>query len=137
MTNDCLFCKIITGEIPSEKIFEDDFAFAFLDIRPVNPGHTLVVPKQHSTNIYDISKVDFGKLMERVHLLASTIKRAVESDGINIGMNNENAAGQLVFHTHVHVIPRFESDGHVHWHGTPYKEGEIKKVAQRIRKALK
>ena len=130
---DCIFCKIIRGDIPAEKIYGDDAVFAFLDIHPVNYGHTLVVPKKHAENIYDISKEEFAKVMERVHMLAPKIKEAIGADGINIGMNNDPAAGQLVFHAHIHIIPRFENDGHRHWHGEPYKEGEVEATAKKIR----
>jgi histidine triad (HIT) family protein len=132
MKNDCLFCGIITGEIPSEKIYEDETTFAFLDIHPVNRGHTLVIPKTHATNIYDIPRGDFCNLMETVRHLAPLVKQTVNAAGINIGMNNDSAAGQLIFHAHIHVIPRFEGDGHRHWHGEPYKEGELSALALRI-----
>lgn len=137
MENGCLFCKIVAREIPSEKVFEDDFAYAFLDIHPVNRGHTLVVPKRHTRDLYDITTKEFGALMERVHLLAPKIKEVVAADGINIGMNNEGAAGQLIFHTHIHIIPRFTDDGFRHWHGTPYKEDELAETAESLRRAIK
>lgn len=137
MNNDCLFCKIIVGEIPSEKVFEDERTYAFLDIHPINKGHTLVVPKTHAENIHDISSTDFCTLMETVRNLAPVVKKAVGADGINIGMNNGGAAGQIIFHTHVHIIPRFESDGFRHWHGTDYAEGEAGRTAAIIRDAQK
>lgn len=137
MQQDCLFCKIIRGEIPSEKIYEDEDTYAFLDIHPINKGHTLVIPKVHAENIYDISSESFAALMKTVHLLTPTVKNAVNADGINIGINNGHAAGQLVFHSHVHIIPRFADDGFLHWHGEPYEEGEIQKTAEHIREAQK
>jgi len=134
--NDCLFCKIVAGDIPCEKIYEDEDTFAFLDIHPINRGHALVIPKIHAENIYDIPREDFCNLMETVRQLAPAVKDAVNADGINIGMNNDGAAGQLVFHAHIHIIPRFVSDGHRHWHGTPYQNGEIRMVAEAIRIAV-
>lgn len=125
METDCLFCKIVTGEVPSHKVYEDESTFAFLDIHPINRGHALVIPKAHYRNIYDIPKDAFGELMQTVKLLAPKIKQAVGADGINIGMNNDEAAGQLVFHLHAHIIPRFINDGHAHWHGNPYQSGEM------------
>lgn len=133
---DCIFCKIIHGEIPAEKVYEDDVVFAFVDIHPVNKGHTLVIPKKHLENMFVIPKEEFVDLMERVHLLAPKIKAAVGADGINLGMNNDAAAGQLVFHAHIHIIPRFEGDGLKHWRGDGYKEGEMQEVGEKIRKQL-
>ena len=125
MENDCIFCKIIKGEVPSEKIYEDEHTFAFLDIHPINRGHTLVIPKEHHENMYATPVETFSRLMESVHMLAPRVTQAVGSAGINIGINNERAAGQLVFHIHVHIIPRWSDDGHAQWHGNPYQDGEI------------
>jgi len=132
----CVFCKIITGEIGSTPVYEDDAVFAFLDIRPNNPGHTLVVPKNHYRNIFDIEDGDMKELSVRVKKIASAVKEGVSADGINIAMNNELAAGQLVFHAHIHVIPRFENDGYKHWSGKPYKDGEAEIVAEKIKKQI-
>ena len=134
--NDCLFCNIIAGEIPSEKIYEDEKTFAFLDINPVNPGHTLVLPKTHAINIFDITAEDWGAVMETVRTLATPIREAVGADGINIHVNNEEAAGQKVFHSHIHIIPRLTDDGLKHWEHTPYKDGEIDVVREKITAAL-
>jgi len=133
----CLFCKIIDGEIPSQKIYEDDETFAFLDINPVNPGHALVVPKKHSENLYDIEEEDWLEVTKTVKMLAPKIKEAMKADGINIEMNNDKAAGQVIFHTHVHIVPRIDDDGFRHWPGTPYKDGEAEKIAEKITKLMK
>lgn len=135
--DECLFCKIVEGAIPCEKVFENEHVFAFLDIHPINRGHTLVIPKKHATSIYDIAQEDFKHLMSAVRELAPRIGEAVEADGINIGMNNDRAAGQVVFHAHVHIIPRFNDDGFKHWYGTPYKDGEITNVGEALRKAIR
>lgn len=118
--NDCLFCKIIQGDIPARKVYEDDNVLAFLDIRPVHPGHTLLLPKRHARNILDMADADAGVLFSKLPLIARAVKEAVSAGGINIGMNNEAPAGQLVFHAHIHIIPRFENDGLVHWPSSPY-----------------
>lgn len=136
MKNDCLFCKIVVGEIPSEKIYEDEATLAFLDIHPVNRGHTLVIPKIHAENIYDIPRDDFCNLMETVRRLAPIVKNALNAEGINIGMNNDGAAGQLVFHAHIHIIPRFGYDEHHHWHWTPYQDGEMEHIGEVLRKVI-
>lgn len=135
--NDCLFCKIVAGATPSEKIYEDEDTFAFLDIHPINRGHTLVIPKAHYANIYEAPEEVFARLMHTVRFLAPKIKQAVGADGINIGINNDKAAGQLVFHLHVHIIPRFDEDGHAHWHGNPYQDGEIITIRDIIEQEFK
>jgi histidine triad (HIT) family protein len=131
--NDCLFCKIIAGEIPSSKVYEDDTCYAFLDINPVNIGHTLLVPKEHSTNLYETSDEDLAHMAPVIKKLSIAIKSAVGADGINIEMNNDPVAGQLIFHTHIHIVPRFEGDGFTHWRGVRgYNEGEMIEVAEKI-----
>lgn len=134
--DDCLFCKIITGDIPAEKIYEDEHTFAFLDIHPINTGHTLVIPKQHAENIMTIRKEDFAAVMETVRKLSPIIQRAVGADGINIGINNGSAAGQIIFHAHVHVMPRFENDGHTHWESKTLAKEDIAATGVAIRKEL-
>lgn len=133
---DCLFCKIAEGKIPSEKIYEDEHTFAFLDINPINPGHTLVIPKHHAENIMTIKKEDLAAVMETVRHLAPIIQRAVNADGINIGINNGSAAGQIIFHAHVHVMPRFEGDGHEHWQKKGLTKEAITEAGAAIRNEL-
>lgn len=134
---DCLFCKIITGEIPAHKVYEDENFLAFLDINPVNLGHTLVVSKIHHRNLLDLPEnlaSELGPLLKR---LAQTAKTATGADGLNIIWNNEPAAGQLIYHSHVHLIPRFADDGFEHWHGKikPSTE-ELTEIAEKIQKSL-
>ena len=118
------------------KIYEDKDTFAFLDINPVNPGHTLVVPKKHSNNLFDMRDMEICAVMKTAKKLAGAIKEAVSADGINIEMNNDSAAGQIIFHAHLHIVPRFKGDGFKHWPGTPYKDGEDITVAGKIKKKL-
>ncbi|OGG86380.1 hypothetical protein A3I47_00745 [Candidatus Kaiserbacteria bacterium RIFCSPLOWO2_02_FULL_59_19] len=133
---DCIFCKIVAGEIPSFKVYEDERIVAFLDIRPVNPGHTLIVPKTHSKNIFDIVAEDWTAIADVARILAIAIEKAVSADGINIAMNNRPDAGQLVDHAHVHLIPRKKGDWLKLWPQHPYPEGEAEKTAEKIRSAL-
>ena len=129
---DCIFCKIVKGEIPCAKIYEDEKTFVFLDINPVNIGHALVISKKHFINIYDTPE-DITAGMAKTAKKISRALQSIGAGGVNIIMNNEKAAGQLVFHTHIHVIPRFEGDGFIHWHGKrPYKDGEMNEVAKKI-----
>ncbi len=133
----CIFCKIVQGEIPAAKVYEDDETFAFLDIGPTNPGHTLVIPKSHATDIYNMSDESIASTFKMVKRIASAVKVATGASGINVHMNNEKTAGQVVFHAHVHVIPRFENDGLVHWgHRSTYKTGEDEALAEKIRNFL-
>ena len=133
---DCIFCKIVTGEWAADKIYEDDATLAFLDIHPNNLGHSLVVPKKHSENLYDMDDHSLAAVMRTVQKVALALKKSLGADGINITMNNERAAGQVVNHPHMHVIPRFKSDGFTHWPRGAYKEGEASAVAEKIRTAL-
>lgn len=104
--SDCIFCKIIAGEIPSHKIYEDDRVVAFLDIHPVSTGHTLVVPKAHSTSLLDSSLEDAQAIMTAIKKISPRLLAAVDADGLNIGSNCGESAGQDVFHTHIHLMPR-------------------------------
>jgi len=134
---DCLFCKIISWDIESTKIYEDDTFLAFLDINPVNPGHTLLVPKEHFKDLYEVPDEVLSKAGPIMKKIANAIKRGVGADGINIGMNNEIAAGQEIFHAHFHIMPRMSDDGYEMWHGKPYDSDETKKnIAEKIRKSL-
>lgn len=131
--NDCLFCKIINGEIPAGKVYEDEHSFAFLDIKPINPGHTLLIPKKHFVNLYEIPDEVLAKLAPTIKKLAVAIKKAVGAGGINIGMNNDHAAGQLIFHAHIHIMPRFKNDGYRPWIGGPYKnDAEKYEIVKKI-----
>jgi histidine triad (HIT) family protein len=134
---DCIFCKIIAGEIPAEKVYEDENTLAFLDIKPVNFGHTLLIPKKHSQNIFDLPTEELQGMMPALKKVAEAIKESVNADGLNITNNHEAAAGQLVYHLHFHIIPRFSNDGFVHWHGKSYAEGEMSATAEKIKSALK
>lgn len=133
----CIFCKIVKGEIPCDKIYEDENVLAFLDIAPVNIGHSLVIPKKHFVNIYDTPEELVASMIKAAKLISKAIKSGVDADGINVTMNNDPAAGQVVFHSHIHIIPRLESDGFGLWRGRrPYKEGEANEVAKKIVSAI-
>lgn len=129
----CLFCKIVSGEIPCTKVYEDDTVLAFLDIHPVNIGHTLVIPKKHYPNLYETPNETLAHMMIIVRKISIAIKKALNTDGINIEMNNDSTAGQIIFHTHIHIVPRFQGDGFTNWNGSrDYREGETVQVAEKI-----
>ena len=106
--NDNIFAKILRGEIPSHKIYEDDDVYAFMDVMPQGKGHCLVIPKQGSRNILDADPLVLSKLIAATQKIAKAAKQAFAADGVTIMQFNETAAGQTVFHLHFHVIPRFE-----------------------------
>ena len=106
----CIFCKIIRGEIPAKKVHDDKDVVAFLDINPANPGHTLVVPKKHAEDITKSSEEDMAKAMHVVKKISTLLKEKLNAIGVNVLQNNGKYAGQLVAHTHFHVIPRYEND---------------------------
>ena len=133
---DCIFCKIIKGEIPADKIYEDEDVLVFLDINPANPGHTLVIPKNHSENIYQIPEKDLNKVINMAKKVAIILKKILNVEGINIIMNNDKAAGQVVFHSHFHVVPRNQNDGYHLLGRSSYKEGEQKVIGDKIRKEI-
>ncbi|MDE2399431.1 MAG: HIT family protein [Patescibacteria group bacterium] len=134
---DCIFCKIVKGEIPCSKIYENADVLAFLDIAPVNIGHALIIPKQHFVNIYETPENILVEMMKAAKIISKAIKSETNADGINVTMNNDPAAGQVIFHSHIHVIPRLKEDGFGVWHGRrPYNEGEKEEVAKKIIAAL-
>ena len=132
---DCIFCKIIKGEIPSTKVYEDKDVVAFLDIKPVNPGHTLVIPKKHYVNIHDMPDELVGKLAIAAKKVADAMLK-IGVKGVNIGINNGAHAGQIVFHAHVHVMPRYGKDKFSLWVGKEYDGNERELVADKIRRTL-
>lgn len=132
-----IFSKIIAGEIPCYKVYEDDHVLAFLDINPIQPGHTLVVPKEPSENGLSADPEDLAQVMKVGQKIGQALMAVVGCDGINFGMNNGVAAGQEVMHTHLHVIPRFKNDGVF---SSPlqgeYEDGEAESLAATIADAL-
>lgn len=115
MNEDCIFCKIIKGEIPSRKIYEDEYTYAFLDITPDAFGHTLVIPKKHCVNILDCQPDTLAKVMETAQLIAKHYVNDCGFDGVNILNCNGKSAHQSVFHFHLHIIPRKDGDNMRWW----------------------
>ena len=117
-------------------MYEDNDTLAFLDIRPVNPGHTLVIPKEHFRNVLDVPDSVFAKVAVAAQKVARAVKSGMQADGVNVSSSHEPAAGQEVFHLHLHIIPRFESDGLKHWPHKEYGPDEPARVAEHIRAAI-
>lgn len=133
----CLFCSIARKEIPSHIVYEDDETLAFLDIHPVNPGHTLVIPKKHAADVFEADTETWVAIMKTVQKVAHGLNAALSPDGINIHVNNRSAAGQVIFHSHIHVIPRSHNDGHEHWKGKSYTPEEATAMQAAIAQALR
>jgi histidine triad (HIT) family protein len=108
--SNCIFCKIIDGEISSEKIYEDERVYAFLDISPKSKGHTLIIPKKHFENIYDVEEEYLCEILKVTKKLSIRVREKLNPDGIKICQNNGEAAGQTVFHIHFHIIPKYENE---------------------------
>jgi histidine triad (HIT) family protein len=124
MSEDCIFCKIVRGEIPCAEVHATDTVLCFLDIAPVNPGHALVIPKVHLATLFDLPAALGQDLLHAMQVVGRAVMDATRADGLNVGMNNYVAAGQLVPHAHFHLIPRIEGDGHGLWPQKPYDSQE-------------
>ena len=135
-TDDCLFCKIVAGKIPCQKIYENTSTLAFLSINPVNFGHVLVVPKKHSADLLDTDDTSAGDIMIAAKHVASAVMKSMGAEGFNVSMNNKGAAGQVIFHAHVHIIPRFSTDGFRHWSHKETTPAQLEETAKKIRAAL-
>lgn len=134
MSDDCIFCKIIKGEIPSHKVYEDENVLAFLDVNPVSKGHTLVVPKKHVEDIHGTE--DMTYMWEAIVKVTDAIDEALEPEGFNIDQNNGEVAGQEVFHMHFHVTPRYTGDEiQLSYDRTDLEEGES--IAETISREFK
>ena len=108
--SDCLFCKIIAGDVPSYKLYEDEHTYVFLDIFPSAKGHALVIPKEHAQDLTEGSAEAAKHMIDTVHAFAPKLVNALGATGYNLGMNHGKDAGQIIFHTHMHLIPRYDGD---------------------------
>ncbi len=136
--DECIFCRIVKGDLPSVKVHEDERHLAFLDLYPAKKGHTLVIPKSHSVHFSEMPDTELGELISFARKVAASVKTALGADGINLFLNEGGAAGQLVFHVHFHVIPRFSGDGILFKYGREnYSEGEMAKYGLKISSSFK
>ncbi|WP_096201474.1 HIT family protein [Bacillus sp. FJAT-45350] len=138
--SNCIFCKIIKDEIPSAKVYEDENVLAFIDISQVTKGHTLVIPKVHQENIFELKPEVAAHLFSVVPKIANAVKKQFNPVGLNILNNNGKAAGQAVFHYHLHLIPRYgEGDGYGGvWkdHSSEYTSEDLQQIAKTIKAGL-
>ncbi len=135
--DDCIFCKIANGEIPSNTVYEDERYRAILDLSPASKGHTLVLPKDHFDDLFEADEATLASALAVVQKIGAGMKKALCCDGVNVVQNNGAAAGQTVKHLHIHLIPRFEGDGHmVTWKQNESDPEEQKKLAAAISEAI-
>ncbi|MBP1915729.1 histidine triad (HIT) family protein [Lederbergia galactosidilyticus] len=138
--SDCIFCKIINGEIPSAKVFENDDVLAFLDISQVTKGHTLVIPKIHKKDVFDLEAETAEKLFSVVPAISRALRSEFDLNGLNMINNNGSFAGQEVFHYHLHLVPRYnEKDGiqkKFISHQSEYTADDLQQIASTINQAI-
>lgn len=134
---DCIFCKIAGGQIPSCTVYEDEDFRVILDIAPAAKGHALILPKEHYDNLFELPEELGAKVLKVAAKVCDAQKKALSCDGVNLLQNNGTAAGQSVFHFHMHLIPRWDEDGvMIPWESLSYEEGEAAKVCDAIKEAL-
>jgi histidine triad (HIT) family protein len=134
---DCVFCRIRDGQIPSTRVYEDDRTIAFMDINPLNEGHTLVIPRVHAATLFEADDADLGAALATAKRVAVAIRQALHPDGLNLLQANGAAAFQSVPHFHFHLVPRFTGDGKgFDWPMVAGDRGRIQAAAEKIRRAL-
>ena len=132
--SDCIFCGIVAGTMPAERVYEDERTVAFLDIAPACDGHVLVIPRAHSDDIHAAAPADLSACAQTAKVLAGRVTGALGADGVTIMQSNGRAAGQTVFHYHVHVIPRFDGDGVLRpWTATHPSADELARMGALLR----
>lgn len=138
MADDCIFCKIAKGEIPSTKLYEDENVLSFLDIMPAAKGHALVIPKKHYHTLLDIPHEELREIMAVVQKVAAAIMATTDAAGFNVIQSNQKVAGQVIAHLHFHIIPRKEGDRlHFEWEQGKAEVDELKRYAELVQKKIK
>ncbi|MGB8452700.1 MAG: HIT family protein [Anaerocolumna sp.] len=137
MNNNCIFCKIIGNEISSVSLYEDDDFKVIMDIAPAVKGHAVLIPKKHIANLFEMDEETASKIFVVVSKVAKAMKEELQCDGLNILQNNGEAAGQTVFHFHIHLIPRYYNDSvQITWARNSYAAGEAETIAEAISKRI-
>ncbi len=136
---ECIFCKIVNGEVLANKIYESDKVLAFLDVKPVSKGHTLIITKKHYKDVYDAPENDLREVIAASKKISIAMEKGLNADGVNILHASRKEAQQSVFHFHVHIVPRYKDDGLDMWIKGGYKESEsdLKGVGEKIKKELR
>jgi histidine triad (HIT) family protein len=134
---DCIFCRIIKGESPCAKLYEDKHVLSFLDINPINRGHALVITKKHYPTLFDVPSEELQACAIVAQKVARAVQKAVSASGLNLLQNNFPVAGQLIEHVHFHLIPRHPSDGFLtSWPGKPYPPGQLEQTLARVKSQM-
>lgn len=132
--DDCIFCKLANGVFPTSSIYEDEDFRVILDKNPASYGHALVLPKQHFDNVYSMDEENAGKVYKVAARVARAMKEKLACDGVNILQNNEEAAGQTVFHFHMHVIPRYKGDGvNIGWNPKEAEQDRLDAIVEKLK----
>lgn len=132
--DNCIFCKIANGEIPSATVYEDEKFRAIMDIAPANKGHVILLPKKHFANLLEADEETLSAALPVVKRVSNAVMKTLKCDGLNVVQNNGEAAGQTVFHLHIHMIPRYKEDTvKVTWKQGAYADGEAAKLAEKIK----
>jgi histidine triad (HIT) family protein len=134
---ECIFCRIIAGEIPADKVYQDEDVVAFLDANPLEEGHTLVVPREHVERVSDLPEDAAARYFRPVPEIADAVQRAVDADGATMAWNDGSAAGQEVPHAHLHIVPRFEGDAHGPIHAMFRGQGDVEADTEDTSKAIR
>lgn len=131
--DNCIFCKLANGEIPTNSIYEDDQFNVILDASPATKGHALILPKEHYKNIYELPEDTAAEAMKLAKKLATKMTERLHADGFNLVQNNNEVAGQTVFHFHMHLIPRYQDDGQkIAWNPTGPSEEDLTKIRETL-----
>lgn len=134
---DCLFCKIVAGDVPAARVYEDEHVIAFLDINPTRPGHTLVIPRGHWPTIFDLPEELNSPILQAVKKVGTGVLHGTGATGLNLGQNNHADAGQVIFHLHFHLIPRIADDGLKFWNHSSYPSDDaMQQTAHAIHSAI-
>jgi histidine triad (HIT) family protein len=133
----CVFCKIVAGDIPSYKIYENDYTLAFLDINPVSLGHTLVISKKHYSNLEETPEEELCEMIKTVKKVGLALKDGLGAEGYNILKNNDPIAGQIISHNHFHVVPRKKGDNLPQWPQGKYVDREVEDILGKIKNSIK
>ena len=130
---ECLFCRVVSGVLPSYVVHEDELSVAFLDTRPAARGHTLVVPRVHAQDLWDVDEQTAAAVMRTAHAAAAVLRARLHPDGLTVRQNNGEASGQQVPHLHLHLVPRWHGDGTVGWPWPPPQDVDLAAVLQELR----
>lgn len=133
----CIFCKIVNGEIPSRTLYEDNDFRVIFDVSPASKGHAIILPKKHAANIFEISEEDASNIYVVAKKVATALSEELQCDGVNILQNNGEAAGQSVFHLHMHIIPRYKGDTvNIKWNPTTPDEALLDQLSEKLKKVF-